>query len=102
MTISIPTAPINPELLIIMRWLDNLDSVSLEQLEATSTIASDKVYGTLRGSGTFEFTNALSIDEAAYYTTQNCKILVDKWVDKYFEDSGEDKQTYIDAIKEGK
>ena len=102
MTISIPMNPINPELLIIMRWLDNSDSVILEQLEATSTIASDKVYGTLKGSGTFEFTNALSIDEAAYYTTQNCKILVDKWVDKYFEDSGEDKQTYINAIEGSK
>ena len=94
-----PKAPIDPELLIIMQWLDNSDSVTQEQLEATSTITSAKVHSTLRGPKTVEVVNALNIETAVYFTTRDNKELVGKWVDKFFEDSGEDRQDYINAIK---
>ena len=97
-----PTAPIDPELLIIMQWLDNSDSVTQEQLVATRKITSAKVYSTLKGPKTLEFANALTIDSAAYFTIHDNKELVDKWVDKFFEGSGEDKQTYIDSIEGSK
>jgi hypothetical protein len=83
-----------------MKWLDNSDSVSLEQLEATSKITLAKVHSARKGSGTFEFSKAITIDAVAYFATCGKKVLVGKWVDKYFDEvTGEDKQTYINAIK---
>ncbi len=94
-----PTAPIDPELLIIMQWLDNSDSVTQEQLEANKVKTVARVDSVIKGPKTLEFANALIIEAAAYSTTLGNKELAGKWVNKYFGASGEDRQDYINAIE---
>jgi hypothetical protein len=94
-----PTAPIDPELLIIMQWLDNADSVTQEQLEANMVRTVARVDSIIKGPKTFEFANALTIDAAAYFTTRDNKELTEKWVYKFFEASGENRQDYTNTIK---
>lgn len=79
-----------------MKWLDNKDSVSKEELksniDAISGYASDATYAAAAACDAATYTDASSI---ANYTDA-----AEKWVNKYFERTGEDKQKYINAIKE--
>ena len=62
----------NKHILLVMKWLDNPKSVSKEELKKNADAAA-----------------AYAVD-AAY---------AEKWINKYFNRTRENKQDYIDAIK---
>jgi uncharacterized FlgJ-related protein len=78
----------NKHILLVMKWLNNPESVSQEELDANRESAYD-AYRSVR-SACWAASAAEDDDSAA----------ASHWVDKYFGRSGENKQTYIDKLGE--
>ena len=75
-----------------MKWLDNPDSVSREELGNNRKEAEAADY------------RALSADFAARAAAIKAELNEPEkaayWVDDYFKESGEDNQTYLDKLKQ--
>jgi hypothetical protein len=86
----------NKHILLVMKWLKNPESVSQEELDANRESAYDAnrefAYDTYRSAR-----SAYAAYWAAYWAATAS---ASHWVDKYFERSGENKQTYIDKLGE--
>jgi len=72
-----------------MKWLDDKDSVTQEELEANR----DDAYAA--HAAIYWAVAAAAYSAAAVYSAA-CAA---KWVDTYFERSGENKEDYINALK---
>jgi hypothetical protein len=82
----------NKHILLVMKWLNNKESVSQKELEANRDGASDAVdydadcaaYGAYNAAACAAYGayNAAACAAAAY------------WVDKYFKQTGENKEEY--------
>ena len=73
-----------------MKWLKNPESVTQEELDANRKSAWDA------WDAWDTYTSATSAGAAAAWAAD----VASYWVDEYFESTGEDKQTYIDALGE--
>lgn len=94
---------LNKNILLVMKWLDDPKSVSKDELKehrkdaytaytAYTANAADASYASYASYATASATASAATAYAA----------AEKWVYKYFERSGENKQDYIDAIGAGK
>jgi hypothetical protein len=85
----------NKHILLVMKWLKNPEFVSQEELEENDAYCSAR--------------SAAACHDAAYwaaaaraddydYDYDVAVAAASFWVDEYFKITGEDKQTYIDAL----
>ena len=70
-----------------MKWLDDKDSVSKEELEENKRAA----YAAYADAAAEAYAEAA---HAAYAAAE----AADYWVDKYFKESGEDKNEYLKEL----
>ncbi len=79
---------LNKHILLVMKWLGDKGSVSQDELiENRKAAYAAAAYA--------------AADDAAYAAAY-AAAAAEKWVDKYFERTGENKQDYLDAIEEEK
>jgi hypothetical protein len=71
----------NKHILLVMKWLNDSESVTQEELEAN-------------------FESAYAASHAAASHADDAATDASYWIDEYFKSTGEDKQTYIDALGE--
>ena len=81
----------NKHILLIMKWLQNPESVSPDPLKSNSNEA-DVVYSRVYGEVFYAAAHA-----AASYVYDD-ELYTSRCVDAFFKVSGEGKQSYIDAI----
>ena len=90
----------NKHILLIMKWLQDPESVSHEELKnnvvATFAAAVAADWAAARAAGACYVAEAQYAYANAEYAA--CVANAACWVDKYFKETGEDKQAYIDAI----
>jgi hypothetical protein len=86
----------NKNILLVMKWLKNPETVTQEELKANRKSAWDAYAG--GGGGTAWAAAAAGGYAAGGYDDANAAAV--HWVDVYFEVTSEDKQTYIDALGE--
>jgi len=92
----------NKYILVVMKWLDNKDSVSAKELKenydaaAYAYAAAYAAYAAAYAA----YTAAYAAYTAAYaaYAAADAAAYAEKWVNVYFERTKEDKQKYIDEI----
>jgi hypothetical protein len=87
----------NKHILFVMKWLNNPESVSQEELYANKESVSYAV--------SYADWAAYSAAAYAYWAADWSAYSADAaaaayWVDEYFKITGEYKQTYIDALGE--
>jgi len=75
----------NKHILLVMKWLNNQDSVSQKELaesrrEAASAAADGVVY------------------TAIYWAAESCTANAACWVDEYFEITGKDRNEYLKEL----
>ena len=101
----------NNIILTVIKRLDNPESVSLEQLRANAAHAASVItyaiapcdasaYAAYAASALAYAASGASSSGAAAYAAYI--VAASDAVSKYFNITGEDKQTYIDAIEVGK
>ena len=78
-----------------MKWLDNPESVSQEERDRNKEGAEAAAYFAAIYSAAYYTANA------AHYAARNNQDRAKDFVDRYFEETGESKQLYLDKIKEG-
>ena len=78
----------NKHILLVMKWLNDKESVTQEALNDNRTAAN-------AASDAFASYAAANAANAAYADDDAAAV---KWVTKYFERTGENKQDYIDAL----
>ena len=85
----------------VIKWLEDPESVSQEEREenrvedpGSCSAAQAAYYYSAAAALT-----ASAAANAAYFAAENNPELATKWVNKYFEVTGEDKQDYLDAIE---
>jgi hypothetical protein len=81
----------NKHILLVMKWLRNPESVTQLELNANHE------------SSWANYRNAAyryAAYRAAAYSVADVTRGVSHWVDRHFQITGEDKQTYIDALGE--
>ena len=89
---------LNKCILLVMKWLDNKDSVSKDELLENRKAA-------YASANTVSTNAAYAADCAASCAddcADDCAAYAGYWVNEYFVRSGENKQDYIDAIEAGK
>ncbi len=106
----------NKHILLVMKYLKDPKSVSQEELGENSKSAGyadyfayDAYYAVVYDAAYdaayyADAANANAAADAAYYAADADVADADvadaaHWVDKYFEHTGEDKQTYLDALE---
>jgi len=75
----------NKHILLAMKWLDSPNSVSKEELKKNAADAAAA--------------DAAAVYAAAVYDAAVYAAYAEKWINKYFDRTKENKQDYIDAIK---
>jgi len=94
----------NKHILLVMKWLDDKGSVSIDQLMENEKSAFS-IYPSTRAASYAAYYNA-DADSAAAFASYNASVDDEdhtlKCIDKYFEKSGEDKQDYINEIEASK
>jgi len=80
---------LNKYVLLVMKWLNDKDSVT--QQELIDNRADADAYAA--------YAAAYAAANAAYAAAAYAADDAEKWVGKYFERSGDNKQDYIDALK---
>ena len=89
----------NKHILLVMKWLDNPESVSQEELKANRKSAAYAAYYTADAA----YRAAHNAYWAAYYTADADAVWdatdAQHWVDIYFERTGENKADYIKELK---
>lgn len=73
----------NKYILLVMKWLDDKNSVSQEELVENRNAAA-------------------AATDAAYTAAAADTAAAEKWVNEYFNRTGENKQEYLDPIAKGK
>jgi hypothetical protein len=82
----------NEHILLVMKYLDDKNSVSKQELKENANAAA---YADTAA-------NANANANAAAYANADAVTVAEKWINRYFDHTKEDKQTYIDAINAGK
>jgi hypothetical protein len=83
----------NKRTLLVMKWLNNPESVSQLELEEN---ARDAAYWAADTSVSVDY--AAWAAWAAAYAASAASAAATYWVNEYFESTGENKQTYIDSL----
>ena len=78
------------------KWLENPDSVRQEERCKNKEEAANAAYAVA-----YDYDDDAAY-HAAYFAAENNPEAAIKWVNKYFEVTGEDKKDYINAIEEEK
>jgi hypothetical protein len=86
----------NKHIYKVIKWLEDPDSVSKEERDKNRE-ESDSAFSAAANDISF-----LDAAAAAYFAAENNQESATKWVNKYFEITGENKQDYLDAIEEEK
>jgi hypothetical protein len=81
----------NEHILLVMKWLNDAESVSREELESNYESAYYAYYGADADWAAYR-----AAYRAAYYASADTTY----WVNEYFKVTGEDKQIYIDKLGE--
>jgi len=83
----------NKHILLVMKWLNNKDSVSQEELKKNRREA-----WTHYASADYDFTGGY---HAAYYAVSwaYSAANVSYWVNRYFEITGEDRNEYLKELE---
>jgi hypothetical protein len=89
----------NKHILLVMKWLNDSESVTQEELEANFESAY-AAYAAAAYSAAAEFTARAAASHAAASHADDAATDASYWIDEYFKSTGEDKQTYIDALGE--
>jgi hypothetical protein len=103
----------NEHILLVMKWLNDAESVSREELESNYESAyyayqsayyvdayeSESAYYAYYGADA-DWAAYRAAYRAAAYSVADVTRGVSHWVDRHFQITGEDKQTYIDALGE--
>ena len=82
----------NEHILLVMKWLDDPESVSQEERENNKEEARD---APSEVSAYFD-----TIYSAAAYAAINSLVGASYWLDRYFEETGEDRQAYLGKLKQ--
>jgi hypothetical protein len=105
---------LNPHILLVIKWLNDKDSVTQEELKynrdaayavATDADASTAVYAAYAAAyavaaSTASTAYAASTASTAYAIAYaDAATATERWVRRYFESTSENKQGYIDALK---
>jgi hypothetical protein len=93
----------NKHILLVMKWLNDKDSVTQEELKDNRTAAADAAadayaadaYAAAAAADAYA-ADAYAAD--AYAADAYAADAAEKWVTKYFEQTCENKQDYIDAL----
>jgi len=86
---------LNKCILLVMKWLDNKDSVSKDEIVENRKAAAAYAYAYAYDA----YDAAYAYDAAAAASSAATASSAEKWVNKYFERTGENKQDYIKAIE---
>jgi len=84
----------NKHILLVMKWLNDKDSVSQEELEDNEAEAG--------AADAYAYDTTYAVD-AAYaataYAAANDAAAATRWVDKYFKRTGEDRNKYLKELE---
>jgi hypothetical protein len=91
----------NKHILMVMKWLNDSESVSQEELLANreSAYSESAAYWAADDAAYWAATRAATCAAAAYWAA-TCAAAASHWIDEYFKSTGEDKKTYIDTLGE--
>lgn len=94
---------LNEGILLVMKWISDRDSVSTEELKLKQADAYLVYDDAMRKASESDDTYAAYAEhEAIFGAHVGQGVVADKWVDNYFDRTGENKLDYIDALdKEG-
>ena len=90
----------NKHILLVMKWLNDKDSVSEEELEENKKYASNAVIDAANAA------NAANAADASCYAVYACADVdykagyAEDWVNHYFKYSGDDPEEYEAKLKE--
>ena len=86
----------------VIKWLEDPDSVSQEERDKNKEEAKkslDSIYATYATHNDASILDAsYAAYSSAYFAADNDQEAAARWVNNYFEETGEDKQDYINAI----
>jgi len=99
----------NKHILLVMKWLNDNDSVTQKELDDNSDSAADADAAAYAAAAAaddaadyvyaYAAAAADAADAAAYAAAAADAAAAEKWVRKYFERTKENKQDYIDMLK---
>jgi hypothetical protein len=90
----------NKHILLVMKWLNNHETVTQEELDANKQSArAAAAAGAAADAAAWAAWAAWAAARAAY-SAAAWAARAAFWVDEYFEITGEDKQIYIDKLGE--
>lgn len=87
----------NKHILLVMKWLDNPESVSKEEMKKNS--ADAYAYAAYAATAAYAARIADAAADAHAYAHAYAAADAQKWVNKYFDRTKENKQDYIDSVK---
>jgi len=86
----------NAHILLVMKWLNDKDSVTQDELvENRDAAYAYSAYAAAADSAAYAAADAAAAYAAAAYAAA----AAEKWVNKYFDRTCENKQDYIDSLK---
>jgi hypothetical protein len=86
----------NEHILLVMKYLDDKNSVSKQELKENANAANAAAYAAAYADAVAANAAASAVADAV------ADAVAEKWINRYFDHTKEDKQTYIDAINAGK
>ena len=94
----------NIHILLVMKWLDNKSSISHDELDKSRKVAVVTAESNSEGddAASIAISNATSSSYAVFSGMSYAdlaEVAAKKWVEKYFEYTGEEKIKYIQQIK---
>lgn len=78
----------------VIKWLEDPESVSQEERDKNKKEAYDAAYAAYAADAC----DAAAAYHAAAYAAENDQEHVSFWVNEYLQETGENKQDYLDAI----
>jgi hypothetical protein len=98
----------NKNILLVMKWLKNPETVTQEELEDNFEAANRAVNAANRAVNAanradyaaYSASYSAAAGEAAYSAAGEAATRASYWIDEYFKSTGEDKKTYIDTLGE--
>ncbi len=83
----------NKHILLVMKWLNNKESVSQEELEKNE----DEAFAAVNGSASYV---SCWVDCTASHWAVACEITAATyWVDRYFKTTNEEKEEYLKELE---
>jgi hypothetical protein len=90
----------NKHILLVMKWLNDKDSVTQEELVANRRAAAQSAYADDSYNSYYDAYHAnVAYVAAAYAYYATVAHSAERKVNYYFEITGEDKQTYINELE---